>query len=35
LAGLERVPVAVSEERGNKTLLSLGGEIFEQLSNFV
>jgi len=34
LAGTEQVPVAVSEERGNKTLLSVGGEIFEQLRNF-
>jgi hypothetical protein len=35
LAGSEQVPIAVSGERGNKTLLSVGGEIFEQLSNFV
>jgi hypothetical protein len=35
LAGSQQVPVAVSDERGNKTLLSVSGEIFEQVSNFV
>jgi hypothetical protein len=31
LAGSEQMPVAVSGERGNKILLSVGGEILEQL----
>jgi hypothetical protein len=35
LAGSEQVPVAVSAERGNKTLLFVGSEIFEQLNNFI
>jgi hypothetical protein len=35
LAGSQQVPVAVSDERRNKTLLSVNGEIFEQVSNFV
>jgi hypothetical protein len=35
LAGSEQVPIAVSDERGINTLASVGGEIFEQLSNFI